>query len=455
MDEVVKNLVASRQVASYNSLGPDLVTAAKRAVLDAVGCAYAATAMATPKHITETVQSVVGQRPCSVIGTRARTTAELAAFANGTLVRYLDLNDTYVAGSRLGHPSDYIPAVLAAAEECDAEGTEILAAVSLAYETYCRLMDGIELSGAHYDNVLYGSVASAMAAAYLWDLSETQVANAVALALVPNIALRATRFGVVSEWKGIASGNSCRNGVFAARLASHNITGPDEPFTGTGGLCVTTHAAVSWDRFLRRNMMPALLQTHFKCYPAGFFAQTAIEATLDVRARIPRQRRARAIEVHACDEAIRLMANDESKWRPSNRHVADHSLPYLVAFALLNGTVDESAFGERNLADEGLRSVVEKVIVVANDECNRDWPDAIRSEIVVVPEDGQQISSVVRFHHGHANNPLSEEELVDRVRERSESLAGKADVDRAIYSIAKLESMGARELMRNLSLAPQ
>ncbi len=452
LDDVLAALVATMRATSGQVLNEGVVAGAKRMMVDAIGCAIGATPENAPQTVASIANQVTTRRPCTVIGRNAGTTAELAAFANGVLVRYLDLNDTYVTATRVGHPSDYIPAVLAAGEEGGADGRSILAAVSLVYEVYCGLMDGIELSGAHYDNVVYGSVASALGAAYLWGLSDGQIANAVGLALIPNIALRATRFGVVSEWKGCASGNACRNGLFAARLASRGITGPDEPFSGRGGLCEATGSTIRWDRLRRNDRSPAVLESHLKRYPAGFFAQTAIDAAAEIRVGLPPLQQIESIDVRTCDEALRLMANDPSKWAPGTRDVADHSLPYVVAVTLLRGYIDGTSFEDHVLGDATVRSVIKKVNVIADEACNEAWPEAVLSKVSVHLNDGRELTSEVRFHHGHARNPLSLDELRTKFMSLTEPVVGRSAGESILEGIDRLEEINAAELMRRCAV---
>lgn len=451
LDKVVESLLKLARATSFDSLSREAIGGAKRMVLDAVGCAIGASQEPTARIVADIADEVSTQRPCTVFCRSAATTsAELAAFANGVLVRYLDFNDTYVSASRVGHPSDYIPSVLAASEENGADGRTILAAVSLVYETYCGLMDGVALSGAHFDNVVYGSVASALGAGYVWGLSDAELANAVGLALVPNIALRATRFGVVSDWKGLASGNACRNGLWAARIASRGITGPSEPFMGIGGLCASTGSEVDWNRLHRRSRLPAVLESHLKQYPAGFFAQTAIDAADEIRLQLPPASTIHSVEVRTCDEALRMMANDSSKWRPDTRETADHSLPFLVAFTLVRGRITKEAFSHEAIHDEALLAIVRDVRVVADEACNREWPGAALTKMTVVLSDRTEFTADVRFHHGHARNPLTGEELHAKFMSQAEPAIGRLAAEAVADAIHRLDTSDVTALMRRV-----
>src|SRR5207245_6387260 len=115
-------------------------------------------------------------------------------------------------------------------------GRELIVAAVLAYEVQCRLCDAASLRKHGFDHVTYGAISSALAACKLLNLHATQCAHAVGIAGVCNVALRQTRAGELSMWKGCAFANAARNGVFAALLAAEGMTGPAPIFEGELGI---------------------------------------------------------------------------------------------------------------------------------------------------------------------------------------------------------------------------
>ena len=140
----------------------------------------------------------------TVWGTRHRTSPDLAAFANGTQVRYLDYNDTYLS-LEPAHPSDNIPACVAVAESCGADGQALIAAIAAAYEIQCRLCDAGSIRARGWDHVVYGAVSTSAAAGWLWGLRGEQLAHAISLGTIANIAMRQTRVGELSHFVGDGS----------------------------------------------------------------------------------------------------------------------------------------------------------------------------------------------------------------------------------------------------------
>src|SRR5206468_807797 len=145
-----------------------------------------------------------GGRPlCTLIGGGA-TAPDRAALYNGVLVRYLDFNDSYFARGETCHPSDNLAPVLAAAEYASASGRELLTALAVAYQVQCRLSDEAPVRAKGFDHTTQGAYAAAAGAAKALRLNEPEAASAIAIAGTALNALRVTRTGTLSQWKGMA-----------------------------------------------------------------------------------------------------------------------------------------------------------------------------------------------------------------------------------------------------------
>src|SRR5262249_30236530 len=143
-------------------------------------------------------------------------------------------NDTYLS-KEPAHPSDNLAAVLAVGDALKVYGEDLIVAAALAYEVQCRLCDAASLRKHGIDHVTYGAISSGLAAVKLIRLDVKRTTQAVGIAGVCNVALRQTRSGELSEWKGCAFANAARNGVFAATLAAEGLTGPAPIFEGDLG----------------------------------------------------------------------------------------------------------------------------------------------------------------------------------------------------------------------------
>src|SRR5262249_2715678 len=213
----------------YEDLDGATIERVKTHVIDTIGCGVGALDEKPVRICREVALSVTG--PASVIGTNRRTTADLAAFANGAAFRYLDFNDTYV-GRFAVHPSDDIAPCLAVAEAERASIRELITAIVIAYEVNCRLADAFDISARGWDPPVFGLPAVGVAAGRLMKLDQEQLTQAVNLAINDHIPMGQTRVGALSDWKGLAAAEAGRNAVFAARLARAGLTGPAPIFEG-------------------------------------------------------------------------------------------------------------------------------------------------------------------------------------------------------------------------------
>ncbi len=222
-----------------------------------------------------------GGRPlCTLIG-GGRTAPDRAALHNGTLVRYLDFNDSYFAPGETCHPSDNLAPVLAAAEYTGASGRELLAALAVAYQVQCRLSDEAPVRAKGFDHTTQGSYAAAAGAAKALRLDEEQTANAVAIAGTALNALRVTRTGELSQWKGLAYPYAASGALQAAFLAARGITGPPEVFEGNKGFmeAIAGPFEIDWEH----EDLERVRRTFLKRYNAEIHSQAAIEAILELR----------------------------------------------------------------------------------------------------------------------------------------------------------------------------
>jgi 2-methylcitrate dehydratase len=422
---------------------PDTVHAAKRMLLDSVGCVLGGYREQVPAIVR-----LVSRRRVKPGGTRAfgleeRLHPDAAAFANSVMIRFLDYNDTHGAADSVGHPSDYIPAAMARLGGPEITGELALRAILTGYEVFGRLAEATRLGVERIDHVLNGAVASAAAAAVANGLSREQTRHALSIAVTANLALQATRLGELSMWKGCAAGNACRNGVFAAELADAGITGPPAPFTGRGGLFAVTAGEPDM-HWLTTSAGPAIAGCHVKRFPSGYFSQGAVQAALDLHTRL-NGRVPVAVQVGTFEFGKKVMAGDAEKWHPVTRETADHSIPYVVACALAHGAVNREDLAESRLGDPAIRRLLDVLTVEVDQECMAAWPEACMNRVTVTFADGDEESATVRYYRGHARNPMSDGELEAKFRDQAASVITEADTDALLAAIWTLDEAGSTE----------
>lgn len=408
---------------TYEHLDEATIHEVRRRLIDTVACALGAWRSDAP-NIARRIASRVTCRPgASVLGGTQPTSPDLAAFANGILFRYLDYNDTYLSREP-AHPSDNFAAVLAAAQAAGRNGRNIITAAALAYEIQCRLCDAASIRARGWDHVTYGALSTAAAAAKLLGLDAEGITQALNLAGTPNVALRQTRAGELSHWKGCAFANAARNGVFAALLAAEGLTGPSPIFEGEMGFFKQVSGEFDLPHLAGLDGTDDFMikKTSIKFWPAEYHSQSAIHAALELRAQFGDPARIQAVDIHSFDAAVEIIGKDPEKWRPQTRETADHSLPYCTAVALMDGDVTLDSFSDARLNDETLLNLVAKVRIHRDDALTARYPAGIPNRIVVTLDDGQQITEENEFPRGHDQNPMTD----DEVRQKFEKTA--ADV---------------------------
>ncbi|MDC4227649.1 MAG: MmgE/PrpD family protein [Candidatus Manganitrophus sp.] len=231
---LVEQLASFVVNASYEHLSEAARQALKIRILDSIGCAIGALDGEPIRFIRAHLEDFGGAERCTLVG-GGRNAPDRAAFYNSALVRYLDFNDSYLAKGETCHPSDNLGAVLAAAEYSDRSGKDLLAALAVAYQVQCRLSDVAPVRDKGFDHTTQGSYAAAAGVARALGLDPTRTAHAVAISGTAFNALRVTRTGLLSHWKGLAYPNTAFGATHAAFLAMRGITGPLEVFEGNKG----------------------------------------------------------------------------------------------------------------------------------------------------------------------------------------------------------------------------
>src|SRR3954463_10837306 len=287
MTTVVEQLSAYASALRYENLPPQVIAQAKRLIVDTVGCALGGYTSEPAKIARDIAGMVTSRESATLFGSGERSSIDLATFANGVMIRFLDFNDGYTSTGESGHPSDSIAAILTVADALSRSGRDVILATVLAYEVFCRICDQVDLKPIGFDHVTVGGMASTAAAAQLFGLSGKELANAFNLGIAPNVALYQTRIGHVSMWKGCAYANASRNAVFAAMLASRGMTGPAPIFEGVGGYFkAVTRAPFELGEFGGPGTPYKILECSIKRYPLGQYSQTVVQAALELRGKI-------------------------------------------------------------------------------------------------------------------------------------------------------------------------
>ena len=430
--EWVNNLTCDR-------LTPDTVHETKRRILDSIGTCLGAYHSRPAKVARATAMAVNDTRAGIVWGTKHSTTPDLAAFANGAMVRYLDFNDTYLS-LEPAHPSDNISAAVAVAQTEGLGGKDCILGIVIGYEIQCRMCDAASLRAGGWDHVTYGALSTAMAAGKLWGLEADALEHALGLSGVCNITTRQTRTGQISDWKACAFANAARNGVFAANLARRGLTGPFEIFEGPKGLMNQLNIPGLKDLKLGDSGDFMLDRTYIKYWPAEYHSHSAIDACLQLRPQVEGKKIER-IHIGSFEAAVSIIGSEPEKLRPTSRETADHSMFYCCAAALVDGDVTLATFDDDRLTDPKLLDLVDRTEIVEEPELNKGYPKGIPNNVTIECADGTKVSKRVDFPRGHAENPMSDDEVVNKFLRLADGVIAKSTADRLIEQVMKFDEL--------------
>ena len=398
---------------SFERLDAKTVHEVRRRLIDSFACALGAYGAGAPNVARAICRRVASDPAATYLGGAKKTLPALAAFCNGVLFRYLDFNDTYLS-LEPAHPSDNLAAVLAAGEAAGRSGRETVAAAVLAYEIQCRFCDAASIRKHGWDHVTYGAFSTAAAAAKLFGLDAERITQALNLAGTPNVALRQTRAGELSEWKGCAFANASRNGIFAAMLAAEGLTGPAPIFEGEMGFFRQVSGPfevekLGGERPGDHDFM--IKKTSIKFWPAEYHSQSAIHAALELRQQIDDVASINSLDIYSFDAAVDIIGKDPEKWRPKTRETADHSLPYCTAVALTDGDVTLDSFSDARLRDEKLLALVAKIKIHRDKTLTARYPRGIPNRLEAALADGRRLVAENEFPRGHDQNPMTDAEV--------------------------------------------
>ncbi|HEX4999715.1 MAG TPA: MmgE/PrpD family protein [Terriglobia bacterium] len=432
---------------SFADISGSALLELKIRLLDSTGCAIGALGNELVGPLREQIEDFGGHGQCTLVG-GGRTAPDRAAFFNSALVRYLDFNDSYLAKKETCHPSDNIGAVLAAAECANCSGRDFLTALAVAYQIQCRLCDVAPVRDRGFDHVTLGAYSVAGAVARALGLDRDQTANALAMSGAAYNALRVTRTGRLSHWKGLAFANMAAGATHAAFLAMRGVAGPPEIFEGHKGFMevIAGPYAIDWSRE-RLDRAP---RTALKKYNAEIHSQSAIECVLELQrqARFTPDSVAR-IEIDTFDVAHNIIGGGEEgpKDEIFTKEQADHSLPYLIAVALLDREVTPEQYTPERIRRSDVQQLLRNVTVRPVSEFSAAFPRELPSAVTVHLRDGRVLRHAVRTYPGYVHSPMPWDTVVDKFHRLAAAHVDHVLRDAIVNAIANLDQMRVSELM--------
>ncbi len=440
------------QAVSYDDLPDEVVTELKKRVLDSLGIAIGAMGERPPELVKSTVTELDEGGPCTLWGEERATSPSQAAMYNTALVRYLDYMDSFLAPGETPHPSDNIAAAVVCGEEAGRSGKDLIEAVGIAYEVQAALAWNAPVRDRGWDHVTHTTFSATAAAGHMLGLDRDALENAIGIAGTAHNALRVTRTGTISMWKGLASANTARNAVYSAFLAKNQVKGPTDVFDGEKG----------WKHIVSGDFDAALdpqctavEKTMTKKYVAETYAQSAVEGIIELveeygidPANIER------IHLDTFHGAYQIIGGGAGGDRHTveEREQADHSLPYMLAVAALDGTVMNEQYAKERIRQDDVQDLLQRVTVEEDEELTARFESGEMPAVLdVTLDDGTTHSIEKTAFEGHPSQPASWEVIEAKFHRLADGTYSEEQRERIVAAVEGLEDKTVKELVELLS----
>jgi 2-methylcitrate dehydratase len=301
----------------------------------------------TARHQALSHPAAPGKPGATVFGVAGSYSAEWAAWANAVAVRELDYHDTFLA-AEYSHPGDNIAPLVAVAQQLGVRGSDLVGGVATAYDVQIGLSKGICLHEHKIDHVAHlgPSVAAGLGAMLRLDVNT--IYQAIGQALHLTTATRQSRKGAISSWKAFAPALAGKVAIEAVDRAMRGEGSPAPIWEGEDGVIAWL---LSGPEHIYEVPLPApgepkraILDSYPKEHSAEYQSQAPIDLARRLRERVGDLDQIATIVLHTSHHThyvIGTGSGDPQKFDPAaSRETLDHSLPYIFAVALQDGSWD-------------------------------------------------------------------------------------------------------------------
>lgn len=442
-------------VLNYEVNSELALSTAHYCLLDTIGCGLEAlTYPACTKLLGPIVKGTVVPNGAKVPGTSYQLDPIQAAFNIGTIIRWLDFNDTWLA-AEWGHPSDNLGGILATADWLSrtqvAEGKaplqmqDVLTAMVMAHEIQGVLALENSFNKVGLDHVILVKVASTAVVGKLIGLDKDALINAISLAFVDGQALRTYRHAPnTGSRKSWAAGDATARAVRLALIAQTGEMGYPSALTAkTWGFYDVSFKGNAF-KFQRDYGSYVMENVLFKIsFPAEFHSQTAVEAAMTIHQVFSQGGIAvediKQITIRTHEAAIRIIDKKGPLDNPADR---DHCIQYMVAVPLIYGRLTAADYEDDVAKDPRIDILRDKMVCVEDPQFTKDYHDpekrSIANALTVTLNDGTELHEIV-VHYPIGHKRRREEGIPELIKKYKVNLA-------RIYPEAKQEAILAQTL---------
>ena len=434
----------------FSDLSQDAIYQAKRFFLDSMGCALGGYGVHDVQIALEVLDEIAAPGPATIIGSGKRADPVSASLANALMIRCMDYNDIYWKQDP-SHPSDIFPAAMACVERARGDGRELIVGFVLGHEFEQRFCEaafpGIRERGWHHATLT--AFVSPIVAGRALHLGWEQIQHAIGISASRQCTLGAVTAGKLTMMKNTVDPMATQSGVLAALLAEKGYTGPEHVVDGKEGLThcfgpdwkldvLTAGLGQSW----------RITQCGMKFFPTEALTHAPISAVLDlVKKHDLTPERIESVTIRSLARAADILS-DPSKYDPRTKETADHSLPYVIAAAVVDRQVTPVQFKPDKIMDPRIREQLHKVKVVADPEIEKLFPALQRVHVTIRTTESKEFVEQLDFPKGDPRNPLSDKEIEEKFEALAGPVLSKDARRRAVEAIWGLEKQqSVTELM--------
>ena len=439
----------------YEDISPEAIKEVKRFLLDSVGCAYGGSRTKDVNIFMDYYKDVGGKPQASIVNSILKLPNANATLLNALMIRALDYNDIYWEEDP-SHPSDIIPAALTPAEILEKSGKDLITAIVLAYEFEMRMCEiahpGIRERKWHHATLT--AFVSPIVAGKIMDLSPKQIVHAIGISGSYHATFGAVTAGHLTMMKNTVDPLATQSGVIAAELAKRGYEGPSHVIDGKEGLAQTIVGG-EWDiEGLIRDLGKSyrITRCSMKAFPTEALTHSPFTALLKIRKEHPiKNEDIEEITIRTVARAADILS-DPSKYHPTTRETADHSLPYCVAALILDGKLTTDQFTEKRINAPDIKDMIHRVKVLAEPRYEKMFPEKKPAGAILRAKNGQAFEAEVDFPKGDYRNPLNDDELLAKFDSLVLDQISKEKRDRIVDMIWNLEEVkNVKNLMEAFS----
>lgn len=431
----------------YEDLPEDVITMAKRCILDSFGCGVFGAQTPWTQAVTRVVDGLGQSKRASAWGQKRKADVLGASFINGTSAQGYELDDCHDQ-SMSHYGAGVIPAVLACSEDFgNVSGKDMILAVAAGFELGTRIGNTVSPSAFHtgfHPCGLTSTFGSAAAIGKLINLDADKYVSALGLAGSQAAGLMAAQFGAMA--KRFHSGKASQNGIIAAYCAREGLTGVRDVLEAEyGGFCssYSREYDLSWaTKGLGEDW--EILKNGFKRFSSLASSQSTAEAL-----RILREKHnIRGEDVTKVDVGTTNMVFVHCGWPyepmdPPETIAAQMNLPFVGAVMLLEGNAFIDQFQDSKLRDPRIMDLAGRIVVTVDPELDAMGKDEMRAvRVTVTMKNGEVHNHEQIYRPGHFKNPIPDSALRAKFRDLAGRVITSAALDTIESVVDNLENEG-------------